>query len=141
MKTTTQAMDELTAPDLTSPEWHPAQLAGEPTVEDRLFIQQAQRIAIIDSQIKDLTEERDDLKTQILVSHPHPGSYTAGALTVTVKTGARRLDARKLEKAYPADKYPSLYKQTLDTKAVRDQFAPNALTDYQTAGTPTVVVS
>ncbi|RSX53965.1 hypothetical protein D2E25_0271 [Bifidobacterium goeldii] len=133
MQSTTQALDALNTP--------PAATNDGPSLEHRLFLQQAQRIAIIDNQIKELQEERESIKQQILVSHPTPGTYEAGALTVTVKNGARRLDARKLEKAYPADKYPQLYKNALDTKMVRQQFAPAALEAYQTASSPTVVVA
>ncbi|NEG90583.1 hypothetical protein [Bifidobacterium aerophilum] len=140
MKSTTEAMDRLDSPDRKAAPTDTTP-TGDMSVETRLFIQQAQRIAVIDSQIKELMEERDDLKSQILMSHPDPGSYEAGALTVTVKTGAKRLDPRKLEQAYPADKYPQLYKATLDTKAVRSQFAPAALEAYQTTGNPTVVVA
>lgn len=106
----------------------------------RLLEAQAMRIVDLQTEISQRQEELDELKRQILDACA-PGTYPAGALKVTVKRGASRLDAKRLEKDYPAASYPQLYASRLDVKLVRAAFAPVALEAYQTAGSPQVTVS
>ena len=99
----------------------------------------ARRIVQLEAEIADRQTQIDDLKSGIIEAYP-AGSYPAGDLTIQVRAGARRLDARALEKQFPAADYPQLYRQSLDTKAVRAGFAPTALERYTTAGKPTVTI-
>lgn len=118
----------------------PTSVPNEQQLKEQLFAQQANRIAIIHQQIDDLQAELAALQTQILQSH-EPGTYQAGALTVTVKAGAKRLNLKLLAKDYPISDYPELYEDAISTKCVRAAFAPNALEPYLQQGNPTVVVS
>lgn len=106
----------------------------------RLLQAQAERIAVLQAEIKTREDELDSLKSQILDAYT-PGTYQAGGLKVVVKNGPMRLDAAKIGHDYPQDQYPQLYKSTLDSKAVRGAFAPVALQAYQVAGKPQVVIS
>ncbi|KFI51721.1 hypothetical protein [Bifidobacterium biavatii] len=132
MPSTMQALDQLNT-------------SQAPAVSDEqrrqlLLERQAMRIKDLQETVKRCEEEIDQLKTQILDAYPI-GDYQAGPLCVKVKAGANRLNTAKLTAAFPADKYPQLYESKLSTKQVRSQFAPTALADYMTIGTPQVMVA
>ena len=73
-----------------------------------LLARQAMRIADLTEQIKTRQEEIDAIKRQILDTH-EPGTYQAGGLKVQVKTGSRRLDAKKFTAAYKPTEHPELF--------------------------------
>lgn len=80
-----------------------------------------------------------DIKARLLEALPL-GSYQAGPLTVQVKAGARTLDAKKLEAAYPLADNPLFYKATLDTAAVKNLVAPIVLEQYMRQNQTSVVI-
>ena len=98
----------------------------------------AQQIMKLDEVIEDLKARRAAL-VQSIVATCGPGKHDAGDLVVSVRPGARRLDAARFASAYPAEKYPSFYKATPDTKAARDELGQNKLDQfYGEAGAPVV---
>lgn len=85
----------------------PAERRDEELKAD-LLARQAMRIADLTEQIKTRQEEIDAIKRQILDTH-EPGTYQAGGLKVQVKTGSRRLDAKKFAAAYKPTEHPELF--------------------------------
>lgn len=73
-----------------------------------LLARQAMRIADLQAQKEACDEEIDAIKRQILDTH-EPGTYQAGGLKVQVKTGSRRLDAKKFTAAYRPTEHPELF--------------------------------
>lgn len=73
-----------------------------------LLARQAMRIADLQAQMESCREEIDAIKRQILDTH-EPGTYQAGGLKVQVKTGSRRLDAKKFAAAYKPTEHPELF--------------------------------
>lgn len=73
-----------------------------------LLARQAMRIADLQAQKEACDEEIDAIKRQILDTH-EPGTYQAGGLKVQVKTGSRRLDAKKFTAAYKPTEHPELF--------------------------------
>lgn len=73
-----------------------------------LLARQAMRIADLQAQKEACQEEIDAIKRQILDTH-EPGTYQAGGLKVQVKTGSRRLDAKKFTAAYKPTEHPELF--------------------------------
>lgn len=73
-----------------------------------LLARQAMRIADLQAQKEACQEEIDAIKRQILDTH-EPGTYQAGGLKVQVKTGSRRLDAKKFTAAYRPTEHPELF--------------------------------
>lgn len=86
-------------------------------------------------QIATLEQQNAELEDHLLKTH-EPGNYPAGDHTLTITKPSRRLNTRKLATDYPAMQYPQLYKQTIDTKRVREAFAETYLEtrDYYTQG-------
>lgn len=80
-----------------------------------------------------------DIKAKLLEALP-VGTHPAGPLSVQVKAGARTLDAKKLEAAFPLADNPLFYKQTLDTNAVKQFVAPVVLEQYQRQNAPSLVI-
>lgn len=80
-----------------------------------------------------------DIKAKLLEALP-VGTHPAGPLSVQVKAGARTLDAKKLEAAFPLADNPLFYKQTLDTNAVKQFVAPIVLEQYQRQNAPSLVI-
>lgn len=70
----------------------------------------------------------------------HGGKNDAGAIRVTVRQGAARLDTKKIEDLYPVTQRPDLYTPKIDTKKIRSAFAPNELAAWETRGAPTISV-
>lgn len=100
-------------------------------------------IVRIDALIADLQEQRaahqaiiDQAVADGVVTH----GQQLGDATISVRRGAKRLDAKKLEETYPAAQWPSLYSLKIDTKLVRGALAPNALAPFETVGADSVTV-
>lgn len=105
-----------------------------------------------DEQLRALAIERLDLAAEIaerkerieqidevlLQRISEPRTDLLPGFKVRVQHGARRLDAKKIEQAYPAAQFPQLYAAKLDTSAVKKEFAPAALETFQTQSAPTV---
>ena len=73
-----------------------------------LLILEAKRIALLQVRIEECQMEIDQIKQRILDTH-EPGSYEADELTVQVREGAKRLDAKKFMSAFPASDKPEFY--------------------------------
>jgi len=86
-----------------------------------------------------IDERRKTIKA-ILIDQLPIGTHDIGEHTVQVRAGARRLDPAKVAANHPFEQNPELYKNTLDTTAVKHHIAPAELDGYKTDGTPTVVV-
>ena len=103
-----------------------------------LLARQAMRIADLTEQIKTRQEEIDAIKRQILDTH-EPGTYQAGGLKVQVKTGSRRLDAKKFTAAYKPTEHPELKPKLLSS--VEKLVGTLNLEGMVVQGASTVVVS
>lgn len=101
--------------------------------------QLAMHRAKIAEEIKNLDDIRKEYDEKI-AALAGEGTTQAGAFKVTV-TVPKRLDAKKIEAAFPVAQYPTFYKRAVDTTAVKDHIAKVDLEAYQTAGSPTVRVS
>lgn len=95
--------------------------------------------AKIAEEIKNLDDLRKEYDEKI-AALAGEGTTTAGAYKVTV-TRPRRLDAKKLEAAYPVAAHPTFYKRALDTTAVKKAIAENDLEQFQSLGSPSVRIS
>ena len=105
MNTTSETL--LAPPAPPSMDTVPVERRDEALKAD-LLARQAMRIADLTEQIKTRQEEIDAIKRQILDTH-EPGTYQAGGLKVQVKTGSRRLDAKKFTAAYKPTEHPELF--------------------------------
>ncbi|OTA27253.1 hypothetical protein B9G54_01665 [Alloscardovia macacae] len=99
----------------------------------------AKRIVNLQVTIEEAEAEIKRIKEQILKRY-EPGSHAAGALTVQVREGAKRLNVEKFMKAYPAVKHARFYELKPKMSAIREEVPPAALATYQTASKPSVVV-
>lgn len=97
----------------------------------------ADEASTLTAQAEQIKERLDTIKT-ILVNNAGTGTHTLGAHKVQIRVGVRRLNSSRLTAAYPADQYPQLYKQAIDTTAIKNQFAPAALEDFYDLGSPVV---
>jgi hypothetical protein len=86
-------------------------------------------------------KERKDTIKAILLASFEVGAHPVGPYKVTIKAGARRLNAARLTAAFPVTQHPELYKPVLDTTAVKEHMAPVQLAAFQDAGAPTVTVA
>lgn len=86
-------------------------------------------------------KERTDTIKAIFLGHFEVGAHPVGPYKVTIKAGARRLNATRLTAAFPVTQHPELYKPVLDTTAVKEHMAPVQLAAFQDAGAPTVTVA
>lgn len=68
------------------------------------------------------------------------GKHEAGDHLVTVRAGARRIDAKAFEAAKPMDEFPMLYKPVFDLDAAKNLIAPVELDFYKVQGAPVVLV-
>lgn len=106
-----------------------------------LLARQAMRIADLTEQIKTRQEEIDAIKRQILDTH-EPGTYQAGGLKVQVKTGSRRLDAKKFTAAYRPTEHPELFElKPKSLSSVEKLVGALNLEGMVVQGASTVVVS
>ena len=96
-------------------------------------------LAEIDEQLADLKERRATvvgvLEQAYKTGALHDKGNLVGDVTVTVTT-RKTLNASMFSEQYPAAKYPELYKDALNTKAVNDAFAANALEQFKTPSAP-----
>jgi hypothetical protein len=126
--------------DLRENSTQPTNQPTDEEIHQRLLEAQALRISDLQTIIDNAKTEIDSLKTLILETH-EIGTYQAGALKVTVKKGAVRLDTAKIKKNFPVETFPQLYTSNLDSKSVRSQFSPQALEAYETHSKPSVTVA
>lgn len=106
-----------------------------------LLARQAMRIADLQAQMESCREEIDAIKRQILDTH-EPGTYQAGGLKVQVKTGSRRLDAKKFAAAYKPTEHPELFElKPKSLSSVEKLVGALNLEGMVVQGASTVVVS
>lgn len=106
-----------------------------------LLARQAMRIADLQAQKEACDEEIDAIKRQILDTH-EPGTYQAGGLKVQVKTGSRRLDAKKFAAAYKPTEHPELFElKPKSLSSVEKLVGALNLEGMVVQGASTVVVS
>ncbi|QIK83010.1 hypothetical protein [Sanguibacter sp. HDW7] len=114
----------------------PAPLTADDLIDiEQLAAELAKRQDAIAADVDRIAEIKAILATRLPI-----GSLAVGDYKVIVKAGARRLSTSRLTAAFPVESYPALYKAALDTAAVKEQFAPAALAEYQDQGKPTVEV-
>lgn len=102
----------------------------------------------------ELVEERASLKADVefineriaqidaqLIEQLPVGTHDVGDTKVEIREYSR-LDTAWLEREYPADQYPQLYKTTtgVDNAAVKKQFAPAVLDEHKIRGAKSVIV-
>lgn len=106
-----------------------------------LLARQAMRIADLQAQKEACDEEIDAIKRQILDTH-EPGTYQAGGLKVQVKTGSRRLDAKKFAATYKPTEHPELFElKPKSLSSVEKLVGALNLEGMVVQGASTVVVS
>ncbi|MGY5202403.1 hypothetical protein ACW9VS_02870 [Bifidobacterium adolescentis] len=106
-----------------------------------LLARQAMRIADLQAQKESCDEEIDAIKRQILDTH-EPGTYQASGLKVQVKTGSRRLDAKKFAAAYKPTEHPELFElKPKSLSSVEKLVGALNLEGMVVQGASTVVVS
>lgn len=98
------------------------------------------RLATIRDTIAVLTDEEAELKATLAESLGQ-GTHEVGNVSVTVRAGTRRFDAKRFEAAVPPGARPELYKQAPDLAAVKRHYAPAELEQfYGEAGKASVIV-
>lgn len=138
MNTTSETL--LAPPAPPSMDTVPVERRDEALKAD-LLARQAMRIADLTEQIKTRQEEIDAIKRQILDTH-EPGTYQAGGLKVQVKTGSRRLDAKKFTAAYKPTEHPELFElKPKSLSSVEKLVGALNLEGMVVQGASTVVVS
>lgn len=106
-----------------------------------LLARQAMRIADLQAQKESCDEEIDAIKRQILDTH-EPGTYQAGGLKVQVKTGSRRLDAKKFAAKFRPTEHPELFElKPKSLSSVEKLVGTLNLEGMVVQGASTVVVS
>lgn len=108
--------------------------------KQQLLEAQAKRIATLQAEIKDREDEVTTLKTTILDQWP-AGTYPAGDLKVSIRPGARTINASRFTKQFPPTEYPDLYKLSPDSTKARKQLGEEQLQPVMTSRKPTVVIS
>lgn len=138
MNTTSETL--LAPPAPPSMDTVPVERRDEALKAD-LLARQAMRIADLTEQIRTRQEEIDAIKRQILDTH-EPGTYQAGGLKVQVKTGSRRLDAKKFTAAYKPTEHPELFElKPKSLSSVEKLVGALNLEGMVVQGASTVVVS
>lgn len=104
--------------------------------------QTASRIQTINTQITQLTDEKNQLEDHIRTLIPEGETREEDGYTISVRKGARRLDTKKLAAAYPATHNPEYYKPTIDTTAIKRHIPTVALEQggFYMASTPGVTI-
>lgn len=103
------------------------------------LVAQSRRIVTLQAEIEERQSEIDEIKTRILATH-EPGTYAAGDLSVQVREGAARLDAKKFGAAFPAGQFPIYYKVQPNTSEIKKAISENDLAQFQVQGKPSVVI-
>lgn len=138
MTTTSETL--LAPPAPPSMDTMPVERRDEALKAD-LLARQAMRIADLQAQKEACDEEIDAIKRQILDTH-EPGTYQAGGLKVQVKTGSRRLDAKKFAAAYKPTEHPELFElKPKSLSSVEKLVGALNLEGMVVQGASTVVVS
>ena len=138
MTTTSETL--LAPPASPSMDTVPVERRDEALKAD-LLARQAMRIADLQAQKEACQEEIDAIKRQILDTH-EPGTYQAGGLKVQVKTGSRRLDAKKFTAAYKPTEHPELFElKPKSLSSVEKLVGALNLEGMVVQGASTVVVS
>ncbi|MGO2111719.1 MAG: hypothetical protein ACTH31_08905 [Pseudoclavibacter sp.] len=118
---------------------------SQPAIDVDYITEVAADVARIDQLVAELGEQRAAHLAILEQAHEagiiKPGKNPLTGTVVTVRAGQKRLDTKRLESTYPAQAHPGLYALKLDTKAVRAAIAPNALSAFETQGTPSISVA
>ena len=91
------------------------------------------------AQADHIITRRAEIRAMLLAALP-VGTTTIAGCTVSVRAGAKRLDLKRLEFAYPFTQHPELFKATIDTTLVRAHLAPVALERFTTQGESTLSI-
>lgn len=99
----------------------------------------ANELATVQADIKKSQQREKELKDELraLLEDHAPGEYAAGLEVVRV-TVAHTVDAKAVERDYPAATHPFLYKLAPDTKLVRAHLDEVQLERYLVAGSPRI---
>ena len=100
----------------------------------------AQRIIILQEEINVRENEITELKDRIMQNHP-VGSYQAGDLKVSIRPGARTINAKRFLQMFPPAEHPDLYQLKPDSGKARRQLGEDALLPVMDERKPTVVIS
>ena len=96
------------------------------------------RRVTIDEQIDRLTQEKEQINATLRATC-QMGNNDAGDWTVQLRRNAR-LDTARLEQRFPVAQYPHLYVPKISTPAVRENFSPVELKQFEVEGEPIVVI-
>lgn len=111
-----------------------------PNLTPDTAVRLADQLVELNARIEQLTEQRDALKAQLATLGD--GAHTAGQYKVTITT-PRRLDAKRVEKAFPVMDYPQFYAPKLQPTVLRRAIGEQELEDHDcfTTGAPLVKIS
>lgn len=87
----------------------------------------AYQIVTIDAQIEHLKDEKSVLQQQLRDSIGEGNKQQTARFSITVSNPTKRLNAGRVEKAYPVEQNPQFYKTTLDTKTFKKAVSENEL--------------
>jgi hypothetical protein len=82
----------------------------------------------------------DEIKAKLATLPFGSLSAADGLLKVSIQHNRRRDDAAFMQ-AFPFEKFPELYKPTLDTAAIKNEIAPADLEPFTVESTPKVLVT
>ena len=86
-----------------------------------------------------IAEQIEQIDAQLIDLLGTVGTHDVAGTKVQIREYSRT-DLKKLAADYPADQYPALYATSLDSAAVKKQFAPAALEQYVVHGKKSVVI-
>ncbi|PWH05218.1 hypothetical protein DEO23_14150 [Brachybacterium endophyticum] len=112
-----------------------------PTPDEQ--VSELEELAMHRAKIAEETKNLDTLRKEYdekIAALAGEGTTQAGPYKISV-TRARRLDAKKIEAAYPVAQHPEIYKRAVDTDAFKKTVAENNREPYTTLGSPTVRIS
>lgn len=112
------------------------------TVEDETVQETVQKLADVRARIEAFRDVEEALANRLLDLLGQE-SAKVGDVEAVVRPGSRSLDGAALEKAFPVDKHPELYRTEtkLDVKAVRENLAPRELVPFlKEPGKPSVTL-
>ena len=112
-----------------------------PQDTEELTAEQAEALvreyADLQAEVAPMQERMDDIKTTL--RGLGQGSHEVAGLKVTIARNAR-LDSKKAQELYPAEKYPEIYKTSLDSTALKRMVAPAVYDAMSTEGEPRVTI-
>ena len=92
----------------------------------------------LQAKIAELNEQLDEIKTWFATHLPEGKTETsAGNITVSPN---RRLNTKKFLENYPVVSWPTFYKTTPDTTAIKKELGENEYHRYCTSGAPRITV-